>query len=81
MKQSILLLSKNETTNARLARALRQGDYEVFPTSDEKAGLYFFHGHPVDAVILDMRHDWRTARRLKEMNQFVPVICIAEKGQ
>ena len=80
MNRSILIISKNETAMARLSRALRHGNYEVTAVNDEKEALHFFHGTPVDAVILDLSDDSRTARRLKEMNQFVPVICLVNQA-
>ena len=81
MKAKILLLSKNDSSTARLSQALSRADYEVRSFADEKQGLHFFHGTPIDAVILDLVNDWRTARRLKEMNQFIPVICVSNEEQ
>ena len=80
MNRSILLISKNETAMARLSRALRHGNYEVTAVCDEKKALHFFHGTTVDAVIVDLSDDSRTAKRLKEMNQFVPVICLVNRA-
>lgn len=80
----ILLVEDDETITAFIVKGLRQAGYAVDHASEGEAGLHLALTESYDMVILDLmlpRLDGLTLlTRLRQRNQFVPVIVLSAKG-
>lgn len=80
----ILLVEDDETIAAFIRKGLKQAGYAVDHGSEGETGLHLALTEPYDLVILDLMlpklDGLALLSRLRQRNQFVPVIVLSAKG-
>lgn len=83
MKPLALIIAEDDSYRTALARVFEGADCTVLTARDDEEADYLFRCRPVDVVILDLQEGGRcsikAARVVKETNQFVPVIVLANR--